>query len=668
MRGIGFIFFLLALPAALFPDVPILDVPADGTVRDFGEKACLLFHPGNADYSASELDDRAWVHVSAPHTWKRGHFTNNGGVCWYRLHLRFPGGIPEHNPGIELGRIADIDDVWFNGAYIGRNGYVLSNQTRYAYDKVRIYELPVSLVRTNGDNVLAIRVIEYDTDCGLFSGNYRVGPYHELEKKLLMSEMGKLLFAAIYIVIGFYFLMLGFRRRTDSEYLWFAVICFTASAYFGMLSEVKYSFTVNYLLLKKFEYLSLTLIVPLFLQFNLRFFRHPATIVDRIYLLLTIPILLLLLILREPSSMWWVFTHFVHFSWIYGVGRIFHILLRYVRVESDARVMLAGVLVMSFSALNDILFSRALGRISGTGYISTFGFLIFLVCIASVLANRLVRLHREVEALNGDLQRSFETIQEQNLRLRQSDSIKTELMANISHEIRTPVSNIYGAVELLAGGDVDLTNREQVRAMFHSIFTELRLLKRIINNFLVLSSLEHSDEYLTRIEVRRFLREFRAQTLDGEFTDPIRENSLHVMYPAETSLTGDIHIEADAEYLKHMLGEIVHNAIVYNKTGGTVSVDAVEVNGYLAFVIEETGIGVPREDLDNVFSRFFRVRYPEGRNVPGTGLGLSVAHAICERRGWNIELQSEVGIYTRVSVGGIPVLPEEAENGACGIH
>lgn len=238
---------------------------------------------------------------------------------------------------------------------------------------------------------------------------------------------------------------------------------------------------------------------------------------------------------------------------------------------------------------------------------------------------------RVLEALGAQAAIAIE-----NTRLfRQSD-----MVADMVHELRTPLSSLSAASHLLLRSELEEGQRSQIR---QTIFNEVQRLNELTTNFLELSRLDSGRVRFEREPVH----------IEGL----VRE-CMEILRPQANAEGVTLEIDAgqvlapvlgDRSQLKRLLLNLINNAIKYNNKGGWVRVTLEGVNRSLVLVVSDNGPGIPPEGLDNLFDRFYRVPDQEGR-VGGTGLGLAIAKKITLNHGGNISVQSELGKGTTFKV------------------
>ncbi|AEI39854.1 two-component system histidine kinase PnpS [Paenibacillus mucilaginosus] len=230
--------------------------------------------------------------------------------------------------------------------------------------------------------------------------------------------------------------------------------------------------------------------------------------------------------------------------------------------------------------------------------------------------------------------------------VRRLERMRSEFVANVSHELKTPIAAVKGFAETLLAGA--LNDKETARSFLQIIFDESERLNRLIGDILELS----------KIESKRIPLQFSPVHLE-----PFIGNCVHVMnteakkkgIELELNVDGDFYMEADEDRLRQILINLLSNGISYTPEGGRVRlkveqlVSGKEVTEHdkVRFTIADTGIGIPKKDLPRIFERFYRVDKARSRSSGGTGLGLSIVKHLVELHKGTIRVESEVGVGTK---------------------
>jgi two-component system, OmpR family, phosphate regulon sensor histidine kinase PhoR len=231
--------------------------------------------------------------------------------------------------------------------------------------------------------------------------------------------------------------------------------------------------------------------------------------------------------------------------------------------------------------------------------------------------------------------------------LRRLEVIRRDFVANVSHELRTPLTAIKGYAETLLGSAGD--DRETARRFLAVIDRHSERLGRLINDLLTLSDLE-----LGRTPMRLNAVPVAAAVDDvlQIFADPVARAGVVVDSDVAPGLPP---IHADGDRLRQVLINLVDNAIKYTPAGGRVLVRGVpaagtEHVGMVEIAIEDSGIGIPAQDLPRLTERFFRVDKARSRELGGTGLGLAIVKHIVQAHGGSLAISSALGQGTTVRV------------------
>ncbi|WP_106766383.1 two-component system histidine kinase PnpS [Paenibacillus faecalis] len=237
--------------------------------------------------------------------------------------------------------------------------------------------------------------------------------------------------------------------------------------------------------------------------------------------------------------------------------------------------------------------------------------------------------------------------------IRRLERMRSEFVANVSHELKTPLAAVKGFAETLLGGGVK--DDETSRSFLQIIYDESERLNRLIRDILELSKIEskriaveYSPIHLSTFfeSLMKFMRPEAAK----------KRISLSMQVPEE------LFMEGDEDKLRQIFTNLLSNAINYTQEGGRVQLTVrdmhrAEQGDTVEFTVMDSGIGIPKKDLPRIFERFYRVDKARSRSSGGTGLGLSIVKHLVDLHHGTIKVESEVGMGSSFVIE-MPLLQE----------
>ncbi|HIE65702.1 MAG: ATP-binding protein [Nitrospira sp.] len=215
---------------------------------------------------------------------------------------------------------------------------------------------------------------------------------------------------------------------------------------------------------------------------------------------------------------------------------------------------------------------------------------------------------------------------------KRQEQIQKDFVANVSHELRTPISLIKGYVETLSDGTV--VDPKQAKSFLDIIEKNSTRLENIILDLLQLSRIESG---LDPVRLRKISLLDCIQKNITLLNPLVRKKNLRLTVSVPTNL----QIWVDPEKLDQVLTNIIDNAIKYTPERGEIKIHAVEEQNNIRIRIEDSGIGIPKNEHARIFERFYRVDQTRSRELGGTGLGLAIVKQVVEAHGGKVVVQSE---------------------------
>jgi two-component system sensor histidine kinase VicK len=228
------------------------------------------------------------------------------------------------------------------------------------------------------------------------------------------------------------------------------------------------------------------------------------------------------------------------------------------------------------------------------------------------------------------------------------DSMRREFVANVSHELRTPITSIKSYTETLLDGASD--DKETAEHFLSVINSEADRMTRLVKDLLQLSRLDNQ-------QMKWNTQEISLPVLTKEIVDRMQIGARQNQQKLECFVIGNIPpITADRDRIEQVIVNLISNALKYTPENGAITVYVGILYNDVYIKVTDTGIGIPEESLPRVFERFYRVDKARSRDKGGTGLGLSIAKEIIEAHGGTINILSEVGKGTDVTIK-LPIKP-----------
>lgn len=230
------------------------------------------------------------------------------------------------------------------------------------------------------------------------------------------------------------------------------------------------------------------------------------------------------------------------------------------------------------------------------------------------------------------------------------DNMRKEFIADVSHELKTPLTSIMGYAETLANSEYDTEMQEKFLKV---ITSEAVRMTKLVSDLLTLSKFDNAETKWEKVE-------FNLGDLVKSCQENLQIEIDKKNQKVECFVTANVPtVCADKDGIERVILNILSNSIKYTEEGGTIKIYVGFVYNDAYIKIIDNGIGIPEKDLERIFERFYRVDKARTRKMGGTGLGLSIAKEILDRNNGRIDIKSEVGKGTEVVITIPTVLKTE---------
>ena len=226
------------------------------------------------------------------------------------------------------------------------------------------------------------------------------------------------------------------------------------------------------------------------------------------------------------------------------------------------------------------------------------------------------------------------------------ENLRREFSANVSHELKTPLTSISGYAEIIQGG---LVKDEDIKKFAGRIYKEAQRLIQLVEDTIKISQLDEGENPYEweNVDVYKV-----AKDVCSHLKDIAWKKNIHLFIEGQKTICRTVR-----PILEEILYNLCDNGIKYNKDDGTVSIHRKDEGDNIRLMVEDNGIGIPREDVNRVFERFYRVDKSHSREIGGTGLGLSIVKHGVTFLGGTLDLVSEVDKGTEITV----ILPKDGK-------
>ena len=238
--------------------------------------------------------------------------------------------------------------------------------------------------------------------------------------------------------------------------------------------------------------------------------------------------------------------------------------------------------------------------------------------------------YKEIEPLLIRIETQKNELMKENEEVLNASKVRQEFTSNVSHELKTPLHVISGYAELIKEG---IVKDSDVKEFGEKIYSEASRMSKLVEDIMKISKLE-SDKTIEKTQLN--LKNIVVAIVDSLMIEADKKN-----VKFKLSLN-DCLINGNYDSIYSLIFNLVDNAIKYNKTNGKITIKLQEVSNNVILSVKDTGIGIPKEDLDRIFERFYRVDKSRSKDSGGTGLGLAIVKHSLIVNNATIKVESEL--------------------------
>jgi len=594
-----------------------------------------------------ELPEEKRDYLGVPRPWN-GHIikrtTENGdvteeelggrGYATYKLKILLGEEVPL---GFRLPEQGSSYSMYVNNVLLYKSGTVaVTEENSIPYRNIKYH-----LMKPVGQSIdILITISNYQNTLGGVWGSFEIGRHESILKLRDTNISLELFIAGILFIMGIYHLSLFNLRKEDRSPLYFGIFCLLISLR-TLLTGEKYlhvlignfSFSLSFTL----EYLTMYLGVPVFYEFIYSLYPNEVNILIK-KIIIFICLIFSSIVIFFPSYYFTKTLMFMQIIILYAIINGIYTLIKAMSAKRNgAGIFLLGFLIFGLFAINDILFAR---NIINTGYYVPVGLVAFIFAQSYLLSARFSMAFTDAKEARRIAEEQKQLVQTAKEEIERLGRTKDEFLANLSHEIKTPLVTIYGYSELLTQEE-DLP--ESTKEYGREIYKSAGHLNSYMDDVLLVTDLETNLQLDKRLHSLAELVEVSLQTLEPL----VHEKEIQLSIPDLNGIT----VLCDSVLFGRALGNVLKNAISYNKKGGTVALEVKQKGTIQEIIVQDSGIGIETEYYDKIFDKFFRIDSSLSYEVSGVGLGLFLAKRILELHGGSIRVKSELGKSSEFVLG-----------------
>lgn len=577
------------------------------------------------------------------------------GSATFRLKVKTKH-IPSTSYSLELPKITSSYQLWVNDHLVSSAGVTATSKEKSKSE----YKPMVVAIPHMQDNIeILLQISNYDYRHGGFNTSIRIGETDVLVSKQLRGMAYDMLLFGALVIMGLYHLGLYVLRRKDLSPLYFGL--------FSLLIGIHILTGENYMLSHlfpelsweagmKIKFLCICLSVPMILNFLTLLLPYEVTKKSMMFFG-SVGLLFCTIVLFTPIS---IYSHLALaiYVWIFlSCAYIFYCVYHALKMRRlGANLVAVGTIAYVLTVINDILYYNELAKFGGMSpYGLLFCVMIHAFYISLVNSNTFhstEEMSVQLKELNNSLEQKIEErtmeLVQTNARLEQSYAIlareegaRRQLLTNISHDLRTPITMIQGYLEALLDRVVE--NPEQQRRYLQLIHTKTTGLNRLIHDLFELSKLEARQTTFTfkTMDLNQLMQYFQER-----YELEIREAGLDYKSELMELQAGNHwHLNVDLGRIDQVFTNIIYNSFRHTPQGGLIRIHFDSDGSDLVISIHDNGVGIAEEDLPFIFDRFFKNDKSRNSMSGGSGLGLAIAKEIVENHG------GRIGAYSKYNQG-----------------
>ena len=623
------------------------------------------------DFQGREKPEKSGL-IPVPGTWNRfqvdGANAGGDGYATYRLTLKT--GVHDNLLGIKLPRIFTAYKLWVDDELLASAGEVGTSR-----ESMTPQYLPqVAIFEPAGESTeLIIQTSNFYHRSGGILESIEIGDQKKIRDIREISIAGELFIAGALLIMGIYHLALFLFRKKEISSLIFSLYSLTIATRTVLVGEIFFIHLVsgfNWEVAHNLSTLAYYLGVPLFVMFLRSLFPQEVTL-RVVRLTQLVGLTFALLVVLTPAKVFTLFNPAYQLFTMLILPYLIYVVISAIRHKRQgAKIIGIGAIIVVITTLNDIIFLSVilndyevplLRSIVTSGNMSSWGLLTFVFAQSIVLAMNFsqaftrveevsselhdlnISLEQKVKSRTANLEKTNRELENANQELHKMESFRRDFLANISHDLRSPMTSIKGYVDAILDGIVK--EPEEQQKYLQIVQQKTIRLDQLTRELFELARLESREVELNPVPIKA--EEFMDNIYNKYVLDLEKQGlDLQVKHPPSFSPQANIDsptVDVDMEKIEKAFNNLIGNAAHHTSASGRITIGYEVEEEKVLFFVEDTGTGIDQADMPHIFDRFYQGKYSHKDQTDRSGLGLAITREIIEYHGGRIWAENNSG-------------------------
>jgi signal transduction histidine kinase/CheY-like chemotaxis protein len=592
------------------------------------------------------------IYANIPELWNtykiNGKQLSKFGYATYRLKVKTDG--KSDILSVMIPEVPTSYKMYINNKLISNCGIVGKDK---ASSVAGVKSIVASFVPPANQFDIIIQVCNFEDSTGGLWKNFHIGNPQSINRLWNRSQQKDMFLIGGFLIMSIYYICIFLLRRDEKSAIYFSAICFIIMVRVSVLDSgfINSLFgLIPFKLRILLDYCSIYWAPVLYACFTFELFPFKRAKVLR-SALCGIASIQTVFSIFVPTHVFTSITLLHNFVAVAVILFCLFVLVRASSNNSDAKILIISCAVLIIGLVYDILFENH--YIKGYIELTPFALIVSILLQAFIIARRLSRDYKKAKSLSVKLEEMLVNEKDLTDRLKKLDKLKDEFLANTTHELRTPLNGIISMSQFIYNGEAGEVTRKQ-RESLELILSSSRRLATLINDILDYSRLKNGD---VSLDIKSLDINSSIDTALEVFKYMIATKAIKIINEVPKDFKS---VMVDENRFYQIIFNIVGNAVKFTEQG-EIAISAVKNAGMIEISVQDTGIGIEKEKINDIFKSFEQAGGSINKRYGGTGLGLSITQKIVELHGGKIWAESELGRGTKITFS-LPTAERNADN------